>query len=92
MYVYSLLSFASGPFNFTSTSILCFILHQLVLDMTTSAYSDLIVRAEELVRAHMAKYVLRYPFVVANDIELSVFRYDPSHDWAHGGLVARCFQ
>ncbi|WVQ88593.1 hypothetical protein IAS59_002329 [Cryptococcus gattii] len=24
--------------------------------MTTSAYSDLIVRAEELVKAHMAKY------------------------------------
>lgn len=41
--------------------------------MTTSAYSDLIGRAEKLVKAHMAKYVIRYyPFVVANGIELSV--------------------
>lgn len=32
--------------------------------MTTFAYSDLIGRAEELVKAHMAKYVLRYSFLL----------------------------
>lgn len=58
-----LLYFISDSFSFASSSTLCFI-HQLILDMTTFAYSDLIGRAEELVKAHMAKYVLRYSFLL----------------------------
>lgn len=53
-----------------------------------SERQQLIERAEALVKEHMAKLVPSHVPKVAGR-NLTQTRYDPSHDWAHGGSLVR---
>ena len=49
----------------------------------TQGDQEILSRAEELVKAHMAKCVCLSLDCLTNIADVYT-RYDPSHDWAHG--------